>query len=625
MDNRTDYPREQTVHGLFEEQAAATPNAVALRFEDQTITYRELNERANRLARHLRTLKVGRTSCVGVCLERSTDVIVGILAILKAGAAYVPLDPEYPAERLAFMIGDTAPPVILTQSCVAERFNYERGRTRWLCMDAERTAVAAESPANVAVESSPDDLAYVMYTSGSTGNPKGVLIGHRAIVRLVRNTNYCEFGPSEVFLQLAPIAFDASTFEIWGALLNGATLAIMRPAPFALDDIGAAIRRYGVTTLWLTAGLFHLMVEKRVENLRPLRQLLAGGDVLSPVHVNNALREIQDGVVINGYGPTESTTFACCYRMSKDIRIGDTVPIGAPISNTTVYVVNESYQQTAVGDSGELWIGGDGLALGYLHHPELTAEKFIPDPWGMDAGGRLYRTGDRARCRPDGNIEFLGRLDRQVKIAGHRIEPGEIESVLQTQPKVKQVAVLASSGTLLGPENRQLIAYFVGTDVTAEQLRAFLSERLPKYMVPAVFVRMDALPLTPNGKVDRGALAAPPVPETPELPREPARTDLEQTIAQTWSRVLGRTANPTDNFFDLGGDSLLLIEVHAELQKQLGRDIELMDLFEATTVRQLANRLSGSGESSAAFTEIQERAQERKRAFARQKTSRVTS
>ena len=358
----TETQNRRTVHELFEERAAATPGAVALLFQDQTLSYGQLNERANRLAHHLLRLGVARGSLVGLGMERSPEVVVGLLGILKAGGAYVPLDPAYPDERLAFMLRDAAAPLVLAHRPTAGRLSRFACQTRILCLDADAAMIAAEPAHDPAAGATADDLVYVMYTSGSTGAPKGVLIPHRAVVRLVRDTDYCHFGPEEVFLHLAPLAFDASTFEIWGPLLNGGRLAVPPPVPPSPDEIAAAVRRHGVTTLWLTAGLFHLVVEQRVEALAPLRQLVAGGDVLSPMHVGRALEALRDGVLINGYGPTESTTFACCYRMKKGCRPEGAIPIGRPIANTTAHVLDERLQPAPADAPGELYIGGDGLA-----------------------------------------------------------------------------------------------------------------------------------------------------------------------------------------------------------------------------------------------------------------------
>ena len=355
---------DKVIHERFEEQATVTPDAVAVLFENQELTYVQLNERVNCLAHHLIRLGVRRGTLVGLCMERSVEVVVGLLAILKAGAAYVPLDPTYPDERFAFMLGDTATRLVLAHRPTVNRLLQFASSTKVLCVDTDAAGQSAEPADDSVGVATGDDLAYVIYTSGSTGTPKGVLINHRAVVRLVRNTDYCHFGPDEVFLHLAPLAFDASTFEVWGPLLNGGRLAIMPPGLPTPGTLEAAIRRYRVTTLWLTAGLFHLMVEQRVEALAGLRQLVAGGDVLSPTHVGRVLEVMHDGVLINGYGPTESTTFACCYQMKKGYRPGKTIPIGRPIANTSVHVLDERLQPVPSGMAGELYIGGEGLRAG---------------------------------------------------------------------------------------------------------------------------------------------------------------------------------------------------------------------------------------------------------------------
>ena len=506
-ETRTDYPRNKTIHGLFEEQVALTPHSVALEFGDRQLNYIALNEQADRIAARLRGLGVGRGTLVGLCMERSPELIVAILAILKAGGAYVPLDPDYPDRRLSFMIRDSRTPLIVAHRPTASRLAPALRKASVFWIDSDNSTSEHDSGTSPELAATADDLAYVMYTSSSTGTPKGVMIAHRGVVRLVRSTNYCQFGTTEVFLQLAPISFDASTFEIWGALLNGGRLAIMPPRFAGLDELGTAIRRHGVTTLWLTVDLFNLMVEQRVDDLRPLRQLLAGGDVLSPPHVQKALEILEDGVVINGYGPTESTTFACCYRMKNGYRTSSSIPIGRPISNTTVHVLDDERRPVSMGSPGELWLGGDGLARGYLNQPELTRQQFVADPFSSEPGARMYRTGDLARLRPDGNIEFLGRRDQQVKISGHRIEPGEIEAALSQHPEVRQSAVVA----VAGPRGeKRLVAYVVGVNpasgVEADQLKDYLARHLPAFMIPSVFVNLDSLPLSPNGKVDRSAL-----------------------------------------------------------------------------------------------------------------------
>ncbi len=393
---RTDYPREESIAALFEQASAKFPNRVALSFRGGNASYSELNRRANLLAHRLLRRGVGTESLVGLCIERSPETIVAMLAILKAGAAYVPFDAAYPAERLEFMIADTNVSVMLTQKSFASSVAGNRNISTIFVDEASPESLTGDeqNPHSPAAASS---LAYVMYTSGSTGRPKGVMVENRSIVRLVFNTNYCHFGPDEVFLQLAPISFDASTFEIWGALLHGANLVIMPPQPPSLQEIGDHIREHHVTTMWLTAGLFHLFVDQRLEDLRPLRQLLAGGDSLSSIHVRKVLENLPHLTLINGYGPTENTTFTCCHTMRHGDSIPNSVSIGRPVSNTFVYLLNHELQPVPFGEVGEICAGGDGVARGYLNSPELTVERLATDPFSADPGARLYRTGDLAR------------------------------------------------------------------------------------------------------------------------------------------------------------------------------------------------------------------------------------
>ena len=590
-ETQTEYPRGKTVHGLFEEQVERAPQAVAVVFGQEGLSYWELNERANRLARYLSKLGVGPEVLVGLCVERSLEMVVGLLGILKAGGAYVPLDPAYPRQRLAFMLEDTRARVLLTQENLSE--SLPEGDFKRVRLDADWPEIARESRENPQSETTAENLAYVIYTSGSTGTPKGVSVRHRSVVRLVRETDYARFGPDEVFLQFAPISFDASTFEVWGALLNGARLAVMPPGLPSLDELGIALERYRVSTLWLTAGLFHQMVDSQIESLRGVRQLLAGGDVLSVPHVEKALRELPDCRLINGYGPTENTTFTCCHALRRDQPLGGSVSIGRPIANTCVFILDRNRQPVPIGVPGELYIGGDGLARDYFRCPELTAEKFVVDPLGGDREKRLYRSGDRARYRPDGTIEFLGRIDDQVKIRGFRIEPGEIESVLAQHPGVAEGIVVPREDA---PGDKRLIAYVVtrdGAPPSAMQLREFLKSSLPAYMVPSTFVFLDALPLTPNGKVDRKALPAPEQtrPELEDVFVAP-RNAVEQTVAGIWGQVLNfEKIGIHDNFFDLGGHSLLATLVFARLQKAFPVPLPLRTLFEKPTVAELSGAI----------------------------------
>ncbi|HEX7518206.1 MAG TPA: amino acid adenylation domain-containing protein [Chthoniobacterales bacterium] len=462
-DTRTNYPREASIHKLFEEQARRTPMAVAVVFEGTQLSYEELNRRANQVARRLQKLDVGRDVPVGVCLDRSSEMVIAVLGVLKAGGAYVPLDPAYPAERLALMIRDAGMQVILTHSRVKTCCPDFAGQL--LCLDADD--FTNEEDTNLVSKVRADDLAYIMYTSGSTGAPKGVAVPHRAVIRLVKETNYACFSSAETFLQLAPISFDASTFEIWGALLNGGKLVVMPPVQASLEEIGSAIREHGVTTLWLTSGLFNAMVDERLPDLRPVRQLLAGGDVLSVPHVRKALRELTETRLINGYGPTESATFACCHTIKPDAALDGSVPIGRPIANTVAYILDSQHQPVPIGVRGELYVGGDGLARGYWRRPELTAENFFTDPFRGDSEARIYKTGDLARWRDDGTIEFLGRVDSQVKLRGFRIELGEIENALRQQADVLDAAVAVREDT---PGDKRLVAYVVRKPAAAVEL-----------------------------------------------------------------------------------------------------------------------------------------------------------
>ena len=591
-DNRSDYPSNRSVQDLFEEQVAKSPEAVALLVGDEDLTYRELNRRANQLAHFLCEKGVGAGARVGICLERSPEMIVALLGILKAGAAFVPLDPAYPATRIKFMIADAGVTLLIAERRTAERLGA--AQVEVICLNDVLKGIAAQPETNPLSNSSADSLAYVMYTSGSTGKPKGVAVPHRSIVRLVRNTNYATFSSDEVFLQFSTISFDASTFEIWGSLLNGARLALMPPGAASLDELARALKRYRVTTLWLTAGLFHLMVDTHLDDLRGLKQLLAGGDVLSVPHVKKVLRELKDCRLINGYGPTENTTFTCCFPV-EEAAVNGSVPIGRAISNTSVYVLDDHLNPTPVGVPGQLYVGGDGLALGYLNRPELTAERFIGNPFSADSGSKLYKTGDLVRYRPSGNIEFLGRLDGQVKVRGYRIELAEVETVLAEHKTVREAIVVARQDS----GDKHLAAYVTpqpGAAPAAEQLRAFLSEKLPAHMIPSVFVVLESLPLSPTGKVDRNALPVPSDVRSESTEISAPQDQLEFKLLKLWERVLAvGSIGIDDNFFELGGHSLMAVRLFSQIEKSFGRNLPLSILFQAPTVRLLAEVLRKEG------------------------------
>jgi len=594
-DNRTEYPADSCVDELFEAQVRNSPDAVALMFGELQLPYQELNSRANQLAHYLRKKGVGAETRVGICVERSPAMIVGLLGILKAGGAYVPLDPAYPQARTEFMLEDAGVTLLLTQKSVAKGLGDQHVEV--ICLDEIAETISHEDDSNPDRESNATSLAYVMYTSGSTGKPKGAAVTHRSIVRLVKNTNYASFTRDEVFLQFATISFDASTFEIWGSLLNGARLALMPAGPASLDELGQALKRYQVTTLWLTAGLFHLMVDTHLDDLRGVKQLLAGGDVLSVPHVKRVLQELKGCRLINGYGPTENTTFTCCFPVTS-AGVNGSVPIGRAIANTSVYVLDKHLNPAPVGIPGQLYVGGDGLARGYLNRPELTAESFISHPFATEAGAQLYKTGDLVRYRATGEIEFIGRIDGQVKVRGYRIEVAEIESVLAEHESVREAVVIARQDS----GDKHLAAYVTpkeGATANTETLRRFLSEKLPAHMVPSVFVMVSEFPLTTNGKVDRHALSAisaiKPEPTGHSAPQD----QLERRLLRLWEKVLAvGKIGIDDNFFELGGHSLLAVRLFAQIEKSFGKNLPLATLFQAPTVRLLAEVLRKEGWSA---------------------------
>jgi aspartate racemase len=588
---RSNYPRDRCVHELFEEQCAATPDAVALVAASETVTYAELNRRANRLAEQIRRLGVGPQALVGIWMERSIEAIVAMVGTLKAGAAYVPFDLAAPRERLGFVLADAGIGVVLTQQSLADQLPPSSARI--VRVDAEAPLPGETGPSGPASGVTSEALAYVMYTSGSTGEPKGVAVTHRNVVRLVRGTDYVSFGPDEVFLQLAPLSFDAATFEVWGCLLNGGRLAVAPPGVASVSELGAILERQGVTTLWLTAGLFHQVVDHGLQGLRGLRQLLAGGDVLSVSHAARVVEELPGCRLINGYGPTEGTTFTCCHPVTAESVRRRSVPIGRPIANTRTYVLDRDRRPVPIGVAGELWIAGDGVAQGYFRRPDLTADRFVEHQFEDGPAERLYRSGDIVRYLPDGTIEFLGRADGQVKLRGFRIELGEIEATLARHPSVRNVVVVVHGA---GNEKR-LVAYVVlDRTLAPAELRAFAGERLPGYMVPAVFVAVAELPLTANGKVDRRRLPAPPLPELESAPRVAPRDELERQLVQIWEECLGIQAiGIHDDFFDLGGHSLLAIRLFARLEETLHQKLPLAMLFQAPTVAQLAVLIRGGG------------------------------
>ncbi len=582
-----DVPRDKCMHEVFEEHVGRAPNHVALVFGEEQLTYRELNERANRLAHYLRNLGVGPETTVGLCVERSIEMIVGLLGILKAGGAYVPLDPHYPVERLSFMLDDAAISVLLTQEHLLDELPAHWSQV--VCLDSDWELIAGQVEENVGPIVGPENLSHVLYTSGSTGKPKGVGLTHRNVVRRFRKPDFADFRSEETFLQISPISFDASTIEIWGSLLNGAPLVIMSPGLPTFEELGFALKRHEVTTLFLTTGLFHLMVDERLEDLAGLRQLLTGGDRLSVPRVKRAFHGLKGVPVINCYGPTEITTMASAYLVAEPENISVSVPIGGPVANSDLYVMDDTMRLVPVGVIGELYIGGDGVARGYLNRAELTAERFVPHPFATEAGLRLYRTGDQARFLPNGYLEFLGRADNQVKVRGFRIELGEIEAVLGRHGAIKECVVVAREDT---PGDKQLVAYAVAaaeSEISAGELREYLRQKLPEYMTPSAVIMLDELPITANGKVDRQGL---PAPNDVQLERElyvKPRTPIEEILAGIWADVLGRErVGVEDDFFELGGHSLLGTQLISRVRDGLHVEVPVRQLFDTPDVRGFA-------------------------------------
>ncbi|NEO45896.1 MAG: amino acid adenylation domain-containing protein [Moorea sp. SIO4A3] len=574
---KTDYPKDKCIHQLFEEQVEKNPDAVAVVFEQQKLTYSQLNSKANQLARYLQKLGVVPETLVGICVERSVEMVVGLLAILKAGGAYVPLDPNYPTSRLKYMVEDAQLSILLTQ----EKWQHylPQTATQVICLDAEIPKTASSENLTVSITS--EHQAYMMYTSGSTGLPKGVKIRHQGVVRLVKNTNYINLTEEDIFLQLATISFDATTLEIWGSLLNGGTLIVMPPHQPSLAEIGAAIMENQVTTLWLTAGLFQLMVEEQLENLKPVKQLLAGGDVLSVTHVQKVVEKLPGCQLINGYGPTENTTFTCCFPVKADSNLEKSVPIGRPISNTQIYILDSQLQPVPIGVAGELHIGGDGLATGYHNRPELTASKFIPNPFDLSKvnppltppkegsqKSKLYKTGDLARYLADGNIEFLGRIDHQVKVRGYRIETGEIEAVINSYPKVKETVVVAREDN---PGDKRLVAYIVPETQTITTSNRELSE-----------TQVDSWQDIYNQKIyDQLSEVSDPLFNTRGWLSNYDNQQIPEQQMRIWagdivSQVL---AQKPDSVWEIGcGTGMLLFQIALETQKYYGTDISNVSL-----------------------------------------------
>ena len=605
-DTKTDFPKDKCIHQLFEEQVEKTPDAIAVVFENQQLTYRELNQRANQLAHFLQKLGVGPEVLVGICLERSLDMIVALLAILKAGAAYVPLDPSYPKDRLEFMLQDANASILLTQKSLAELLPAANARLVFLD-EVDRQAVTPDltDQANLTAQLSPNHTAYVIYTSGSTGTPKGTLVSHYNVVRLFQATQaWFGFNPNDTWTLFHSYGFDFSVWEIWGALLHGGKLVIVpQEITRSPQEFAALLIRHQVTVLNQTPSAFRQLIPVLTgdngHDPIALRYVIFGGEALELQSLNPWFDRFGEDPtkLINMYGITETTVHVTYRPITRaDAASGAGSVIGKPIPDLRVYLLDPYQCLVPIGVAGEIYVGGAGVAKGYLGRNALTAERFITDPFSEDPQAKLYRSGDLARWLPNGELEYLGRIDNQVKIRGFRIELGEIETVLTDYPSVQQAVVIAREDS---PGDKRLAAYVVtvdGSTISTHDLRSFLQHKLPDYMVPSAFVFLDSLPLTANGKLDRKALPAPDH-SRPELDDTFAapRTPVEDILANIWSEVLKLDkVGVHDNFFHLGGHSLLATQVVSRINTSFQIDLPLRYLFETPTIAGLADSVQGS-------------------------------
>jgi amino acid adenylation domain-containing protein len=571
------------IHSFFEEQAARTPAATALVSGAERLSYAELDRRANRLAGRLAEGVTRRGTVVGIYQERGPEMVVAVLATLKAGAGYLMLDPDFPAPRLRAMVQDGAANVVIVSADAAASLPGVKARFVRSADDGGRSFPPG------AGGSRPDDVACVMFTSGSTGRPKGVATPHRAIVGTLAGQEYCSFGPGTVFLQCAPVSWDAFAFELWGALLFGGTCVLhpgQRPDPVVMARLAADHR---VTTMYVSGSLFKVLVDEYPAALMGVHDLMVGGEPLSKAHVARLARRFPGVRVVNCYGPVENTMLVTAHPVTAESMARDSVPIGQPLPGKQVHVLDGRLQPVADGVVGELYATGEGLANGYVGLPAVTAERFVASPFG-GPGGRMYRTGDLVRWHADGPLEFVGRADEQVKIRGFRVDPAEVESVLASHPAAERVAVVARDGE---QGEKRLVAYVVSRSGPEHGpmdgvLRAHATALLPGFMVPSAFVTLDAFPLTANGKLDRSALPE-PVARSGQHPYVEPRTNMERRVAGVWAQALGvERIGVHDNFFSLGGNSMIAVRVAARLVREEQLPAKAAQIFAAPTVAELA-------------------------------------
>jgi amino acid adenylation domain-containing protein len=605
------YPKDRCLHELVAEQARKTPEALALVMGDRHLTYRELDTRADQMARHLQQLGVRADTLVAVCVDRCPEMVVALLAILKAGGAYVPLDPEYPEDRLAYMLEDARPTVLVTQSHWLKSLPVHAAQV--VQLDAEWPSSGGPIAISTSGQASAQNLAYVIYTSGSTGKPKGVQIPHQAVVNFLSSMQR-EPGLSsqDALLAITTLSFDIAGLELWLPLTVGARVVIAdRQAARDGRALAKLIAEHHISVMQATPSTWQMLLTSGAGGLTGLK-VLCGGEPWAADLARQLLEKCAS--LWNMYGPTETTIWSAAAKVQN----GQPIWIGRPIANTRFYVLDATGHPVPIGTPGELWIGGDGLARGYLNRPEMTAERFVADPFCDQPGARIYKTGDLVRWRAGGSIEYLGRLDQQVKIRGFRVELGEIESVLRQQPTVQDALVLARADT---PGDKRLVAYVTpkdGCQPKAEELRNALTAKLPDYMVPAAFVTLERFPLMPNGKLDRKALPAIAI-RRPELTAAyvPPGSRVERILADLWGRALGlEKVGIHDRFFDLGGHSLLMVKVQTEIRRALGCDLPIADLFRFPTVALLARHLEQPPTGENRVQKARDRARQQRESFA---------
>jgi len=580
----------QCIHRLFEKQVEKTPDAIAIIYKNEQLTYQELNQRANQLAHYLQFLGIKLEDKIGVCIERSPLMVIAILGILKAGGAYVPLDVTYPVERLAFMLEDVKCPILLTQTHLSNQLPVEDIQ-QVINIESEWENISQYSSDNLLTQVTPDNLAYIIYTSGSTGTPKGTEVPHRSFIGFMFGVDYIKLDADNIWLQHSSISWDALTLELWPPLLYGGRCVLFPDNVPTPENLSKIIREEGVNILWLTCALFNLIIDTIPEALLEVKQLIIGGETLSVSHVRRALDLLPQTQIINGYGPSECTVFTSCYVIPKQLDQNvNSIPIGKPIGDRRVYLLDHNLKRVPIGVAGEVYIGGKSVARGYLNQPILTHEKFIDNPFLAEDS--LYKTGDLVRRLNDGNLEFLGRIDNQVKIRGFRVELGEIETVLTNYSEIREAIVIIREDV---PGNKSLVAYLVPQNyqLVARDVRSYLSQKLPNYMIPNAFVFLDKFPLTANGKINRLGLPAADISQQNfGVEFVAPRTSTERELVTIWTEVLQLTkVGIYDNFFELGGHSLLATQLISRLKETFEIEFLFRYLFENPTISQLANKV----------------------------------